>query len=231
MTLLPRLGLCCSGLLLPLLGYPATPTEPGPQHSRIAFASKVAGDWEIFLVDPDDPKPVRLTSRPTQERFPVWSPQGTHLAFGSVGAGRWELWVMESDGTHQIRLAPEIIAKSPRTWSPDGRRIAFAAGRRGSGDICVAGIDGAGLTRLTGDSTDDPFASALPATAPAIPPPEGLVSREARDQFSPEADRTAIRTERAGDAVEKCSLARAVGAHHPQDFAVNQGEPHVPEGT
>jgi len=93
--------------------------------SRIAFASRRDGNWEIYVMDADGGHQTRLTTRAEQDRFPLWSRDGTKLAFGSQGRSGWELWVMDSDGGNARHLYTGIAAKAPRQWSPDGTRIVF----------------------------------------------------------------------------------------------------------
>jgi Tol biopolymer transport system component len=126
-----------------------------PDPSRIAFASHRDGNWEIYLTDGDGARQLRVTTRPEQDRFPLWSPDGTKIAFGSeVGAG-WELWVIDADGSNARRLATGIVAKGSRQWSPDGSRIAFEATRDGNKDIYTIRADGTGLARLTTSPAED----------------------------------------------------------------------------
>src|SRR5262249_44164867 len=49
---------------------------------RIAYASKVEGNWEILVTDSDGRAHSRLTTSPSDERFPVFSPDGKRLIFG-----------------------------------------------------------------------------------------------------------------------------------------------------
>src|SRR5215208_1531976 len=103
--------------------------------SRIAFASRRDGNWEIYVMDADGGHQTRLTTRPQQDRFPLWSPDGAQLAFGSQRPDGWELWVMGADGSNPRRLSTDIAAKGFRQWSPDGTRIAFESGRAGQREI------------------------------------------------------------------------------------------------
>jgi Tol biopolymer transport system component len=62
------------------------------------------GNWEIYLANMDGSPPTRLTSNPTNDGLPVWSPDGRHIAFVTDREGEWATWVMRPDGTGQRRL-------------------------------------------------------------------------------------------------------------------------------
>src|SRR5687768_4133384 len=100
MSLVPRsrLGALCILALVLRSASPAHPaggTTPSvqaapPAPSKIAFASRRDGNWEIYVMNADGGRQTRLTRRPQQDRFPLWSPDRTKLAFGSQGSGGWE---------------------------------------------------------------------------------------------------------------------------------------------
>jgi Tol biopolymer transport system component len=123
----------------------------------IAFASHRDGNWEIYVTTADGAHQTRLTTRPDQDRFPLFSPDGTRLAFGSQHDGHWELWVMDADGRERsaTKLFTGIAAKTNRQWSPDGSRIAFTSERDGERDIYTIRADGSDLMRLTTTPGDD----------------------------------------------------------------------------
>ena len=124
--------------------------------SRIAYASNPDGNWEIYLTAPDGGRPIRLTRRESQDRFPLWSPDGSRIAFGSqVRGDHWELWVMDADGTDQRQLATDIVAKGHRQWSPDGRSIVFAASVNGDVEVLTVEVGSGRVTRLTNSAGED----------------------------------------------------------------------------
>ena len=133
--------------------------QPAPTVQRaqpkIAFSSKRDGNWEIYVMDADGRQQTRLTTSPSQDRFPVWSPNGRQIVFGSERAGQWELWVMESDGSRLMLLTTGIVAKGPRSWSPDGAQIVFESDRDANREIYSIRADGTRLARLTHNPAED----------------------------------------------------------------------------
>src|ERR687891_236247 len=83
------------------------PPEPAAtvQNGRIAFAAYSGGHWQIFSVEPDGSDPSQLTSLPTDQFHPAWSPDGSRIAFSSQGVeGDMEIYIMEADGSDPEQL-------------------------------------------------------------------------------------------------------------------------------
>lgn len=117
-----------------------------------------------------------LTSGPSTDNFPAWSPKGDLILFTSDRDGDWELSTIRPDGRDLTRLTHSPGNDAHATWSFDGEWIAFASARggfkdempvgegggQGAGDIFVMRFDGSHVRRLT----DDAFEEATPAFAP-----------------------------------------------------------------
>jgi hypothetical protein len=73
---------------------------------------------------------TQLTSHPSTERYPDWSPDGTKIAFGQTPD---DLYVMNADGSGVTELISGPSSDLSPTWSPDGTKIAFTAGDASGG--------------------------------------------------------------------------------------------------
>lgn len=100
--------------------YPAI----SPDGTTIAFAYK--GD--IFTVPSQGGTATRLTTMPSYEYMPVWSPDGNMLAFASDRGGTFDVYVMPAKGGQATRLTHSSISQVPMAFSPDGKDIIFAMG-------------------------------------------------------------------------------------------------------
>lgn len=137
---------------------PSRTSERGSGREQIAFASRRDGNWEIYVMDADGGRQTRLTRRPGQDRFPMWSPDRSRIAFGSQvppGFDPWNLWVMNADGSDVRQVAENIVAKSSRQWTRDGKHIVYTATVGGSMDILSVDVDTRRVTRLTTSPADD----------------------------------------------------------------------------
>jgi Tol biopolymer transport system component len=111
-----------------------------PDGMRIVFTCREMFGPAICVANRDGSNLVRLTSGPTHEDQPAWSPDGTRIAFRRWAQGGppgpfnpGDIWVMNADGSGQVNLtgeADDAGAMESPTWSPrqpDGSyRIAYS---------------------------------------------------------------------------------------------------------
>lgn len=94
-----------------------------PDGKEIAFTYK--GD--IFTVAVTGGKATRLTSEPSREWRPVWSPDGKQIAFASDRFGGADVFVMDANGGVATRLTHNTQSQTPETFTPDGKFVVFSA--------------------------------------------------------------------------------------------------------
>lgn len=94
-----------------------------PDGKEIAFTYK--GD--IWKVPVQGGNAVRLTSQPSYESEPVWSPDGKQIAFASDRAGGSDIYIMSSTGGSARRLTTNSAAETPEAITPDGKYVLFSA--------------------------------------------------------------------------------------------------------
>jgi Tol biopolymer transport system component len=121
-----------------LQGIPQIEPTFAPDGNMVAFTGVKNGNNDIYIIDvainPRSSRPVRwkqvkrLTSMPTPEGHPQFSPDGQQIAFIS-GYGQekkeWGLWVMNSDGTNQRKLVDRVYEEDAPEWHPNGTHIFF----------------------------------------------------------------------------------------------------------
>ena len=76
------------------------------------------GNFDIYVMDIDGQNQRRLTTDPSRDTEPTWSPDGKQIAFISDRSGRNQIWVMNAEGTKQHQLTHcDLVCDSP-CWSP-----------------------------------------------------------------------------------------------------------------
>jgi uncharacterized repeat protein (TIGR01451 family) len=131
------------------------PTPISSVNGRIAYSSVMGGNQDIYLMDADGTNQTRLTTDPSSDIQPAWSPDGTKIAFVSGRFGDNQIYVMNADGSNQTRLTGSIRYSGAPKWSPDGTKIVFASGRDENSEIYVMNADGSGQVNLTNNPADD----------------------------------------------------------------------------
>lgn len=126
------------------------------QYSQIAFVGQVSDNDDIILMNSDGSNQIQLTTDPSNEGHPAWSPDGTRIAFSTDRDGNSEIYVMNADGTNPVNLTNDEGADDWRPmWSPDGRQIAFVTNRDGNAEIYVMNANGTNPINLTNEEKSD----------------------------------------------------------------------------
>ncbi len=94
-----------------------------PDGKSLVYASRVSGNWDIYLQRVDRGTPINLTRDSLSDDIhPAFSPEGERIAFRSERDGGG-IFFMGATGESVRRITD--FGYHP-TWSPDGKEIACA---------------------------------------------------------------------------------------------------------
>lgn len=139
-------------------GSPAQRSVSASGATKIAFTRFAAGNYDIYSVDPDGSNESQLTTDPSTDFTPTFSPDGSKIAFASDrdgASGVYQIYVMNADGTGQTRLTNNLVIDYTPVWSPDGTKIAFTRQTGLIAEIMVMNSDGTGEVNLTNSAAND----------------------------------------------------------------------------
>lgn len=115
---------------------------------RIAFASRRAGTFDIYVMNADGTGTRRLTSTNEHDNHPTWSPNGSRIAFARDES---DIYVMNADGSGARRVSDPLVEEVNPNWSPDGSWIAYTRRTPGTAarEVWIMRPDGTDRHALT----------------------------------------------------------------------------------
>ena len=121
--------------------------SPDGKHIAVQRVDLRHNNPDIWVEDLERRTRVRITTAPTPDLQPVWSPDGRHLAYnsghlpGRLGSRR-TLNIAAADGSGVLRSfpCPEVYCE-PTDWSPDGRALLINVRNAQGWDIWTVSSD------------------------------------------------------------------------------------------
>jgi TolB protein len=105
----------------------------------LLFQSGRSGNEDIFKSSAGDEDPIQLTTDPTNDYMPSWSPDGQEVAFYSMKTGSREIFIVSSTpGGQPEQLTDHRTNALNPNWSPDGLTIVYNVAGTGGQAIDVA---------------------------------------------------------------------------------------------
>jgi Tol biopolymer transport system component len=107
---------------------------PAPQGDPVAVTKldSATGTRDIWLLSLLSGNGVRLTTDPSNDAMPVWSPDGTRIAFSSRRLGSYDIFVTDTSGQNTRALLTGEGDQWVGDWSPDGGHLIYSSNAPGN---------------------------------------------------------------------------------------------------
>jgi dipeptidyl aminopeptidase/acylaminoacyl peptidase len=109
-----------------------------PDGGSVAFESLVNGQWDVYRVNHDGGRLLRLTSDPAEDAMPSWSRDGRWIYFTSTRGGARDVWKMPAGGGAAVRL--NVSGGAGPVESPDGKWLYCVPRSGGTEEKLVEGV-------------------------------------------------------------------------------------------
>lgn len=129
--------------------------EKGIFSTRIAYVTKAANRYNLWVADSDGEGAQSALTSPEPIISPAWSPTGAQLAYVSFESRKPVIYSHEVASGRRRLLANFRGSNSAPAWSPDGKQLVATLSRDGGSQIYGIGLSGADPVRLTQSSSID----------------------------------------------------------------------------
>ncbi|UCE42656.1 MAG: PD40 domain-containing protein [Candidatus Aminicenantes bacterium] len=103
----------------------------------LVYDSDISGNMDIYKIPAEGGEPIQLTTHPSDDFAPSWSPDGEKIAFHSFRNGNRDIYWMTKDGGSIQSITKDLSQEFGPSFSPDGSKIAFFSNKTGRDEIFV----------------------------------------------------------------------------------------------
>src|SRR5205085_12294106 len=108
-----------------------------PDGRHVMLETQLQPNADLWIYDAATGARRRITSTPTDETIPVWSPDGMRIAYSGqprkagLAPPHYRIEIMRSDGVGgpTVAHADSSLDVGPLSWSPDGRALLVTKGQ------------------------------------------------------------------------------------------------------
>lgn len=120
---------------------------------ELVFSSDRMGNQDIWRMPIDGGELQQLTTHPTPDWDPAFSPDGRQIVFYAYRSGNRDIWTMPVSGGTPKQLTTNEEDDSLPNWTPDGENISYSSSRDGF-NLWLISAQGGAPTRLTSFFSD-----------------------------------------------------------------------------
>ena len=129
--------------------------EKGIFATRIAYVTKTAQRFNLWVADSDGENAQSALTSPEPIISPSWSPTGGQLAYVSFESRKPVIYSHDVATGKRRLLANFKGSNSAPAWSPDGRQLVATLSRDGGSQIFALDVNGGEPRRLTQSASID----------------------------------------------------------------------------
>ena len=129
--------------------------EKGIFSTRIAYVTKGAQRFTLWVADADGENAQSALASPEPIISPSWSPNGAQLAYVSFESRKPVIYAHDVASGKRRLLANFRGSNSAPAWSPDGRQIVATLSRDGGSQLYAIDANGGEPKRLTQSQSID----------------------------------------------------------------------------
>ena len=105
-----------------------------PDGKTIVYTAYRQGDFDVYKMNIDDKKEIRLTDAEGLDDGPEYSADGRYIYYNSMGSGSMEIWRMDRDGSNKVQITDDNYSNWFPHPSPDNRNLIFLSYLKDQGD-------------------------------------------------------------------------------------------------
>lgn len=129
--------------------------DKGVFSTRIAYITKVAQHYQLWIADADGENAQSALSSSEPIISPAWSPNGGQLAYVSFESRKPVVYTHDIASGKRRLIANFRGSNSAPAWSPDGRTMAVTLSRDGGSQLYAIDSNGGEPRRLAQSSSID----------------------------------------------------------------------------
>lgn len=123
----------------------------GQSQRRIAYASQRVRNTDVRIMKASGDDDRRVTTHPTEDRHPTWSPDGRQIAFTSDRDSVSRVYVVNLDGTGLRRLTDDPVRALGPDRRPRGSRVFYSVWDEGfPGQVFTVDAETGRVRKVTG---------------------------------------------------------------------------------
>jgi len=103
----------------------------------LAYDSDLTGNTDIYKILLTGGEPIQLTTHPSGDFRPSWSPDGEKIMFHSFRQGNRDIYCMNKDGGSVQQITDDPSHEFGPDFSPDGTKVVFMSDRTGRYEVFV----------------------------------------------------------------------------------------------